>query len=336
MSSKVSVSHYQSSGSQSEWNDRAAGLCLALLIGMHRQHKLQASIMAIIACVLIVGGTLTPSFITLFDGNVAPYDFNQKGTISNLAQDATTPHGRLWATALIVSSILLLFSMYPFWLYRCWEPWHTFEENPIVHGAFQSKRERVVRSVWLVVPHVGFILTGAVPSLSGVHGYKLALTGVHNTCAVLSMLVFMAMETIQLAYGENAFRAFFSSKPATSVYSPLNLGQRVRVVTVTLAWLFGVVFVAVQAYLHFFTNTQRWVAQLSYFCEVSGMTLAFTLPALAGIFYLIDMEEGTVLEEMNALIGNHLSGDRQHSSNGFPGGEHTTEAGETEIERKEK
>lgn len=294
-------------GDKMGWNDNATSVNLGLMIGMNRQQKMQSSIMAITAFLLMLGGTLTSSFISAFDTALAPHDFYQKGTLSNLAQDINTPHGRLWATALIVCSMLLLFSMYPFWLYRCWSPCHSYEENPIVHGVFEPKWERMLRSLWLVVPNVGFILTGAIPSLSGVHGYKLALTGVHNICAPLSMLFCMIMETFQLGYGENAFAYVFSKSSATRLYGPLNLGQRVRVVTLCGAWFSGMIFVSVQGYLFLFKNTSYWVAVASYFTEVTGMVLANAMPAIAGIFYLIDMEKGTVMQETDRLIQEHLT-----------------------------
>lgn len=251
------------------------------------------------------------------DLQLLPHDFYQKGTLSNIAQDVSSPHGRLWATALIVASVVLFVSMYPFWLYRCWQPLHTSESNPLVHGVFQSKTERFLRSFWLVAPNVGFILTGAIPSLSGdgIAGYKLALTGVHNTCAPLSMLLCVVMETVQLVYGENVrFSTFFSmTKPATSLYGPLNFGQRLRMIAVLFSWVCGIIFVSMQAYLFLLPtlgggkNQNPWITLVSYCGEVLGLISAFSLPAISGMFYIIEMEEGTPLEEAERLIRNHLA-----------------------------
>ena len=285
---------------------------LAVLIGMNRQIKLQAAIIVITAFVLITGGTMLASYIAFHtDKSWRPDDFCQKGTISNLSQDMSTPHGRLWSTALVLSGVLLLTSMYPFWLYRCWAPWLTRESNPLVNSVFESKTERLLRTIWVVLPAVGFILSGIIPSvtLEGTSGYEIVMTGVHNVCAPLSMLLCMVMETVQLHFGENAFARLFGSTrhhPATAFYGDLKAGQRLRAITALLAWFSGLVFVSVQGYLALGPNNcLYWLALVSYVGEVSGIVLHFALPAIAGAAYLME-EEGSALESAQAMIREHL------------------------------
>ena len=115
-----------------------------------------------------------------------------------------------------------------------------------------------------------------------------------------------------------AVAAFSPQSQKATIHGPLGLGQRLRVITAGLAWGCGIVFVAVQGYLFLskqiwgVTNTLRWVALLSYYAEVFGLVLGFAMPALSGVFYLVDMEPGTVLQEAESLIINHLGLPPQH------------------------
>lgn len=256
---------------QQLWNDNVTFVSFAALIGVQRQFKLQAAMLAITAFVLIFGGTTTASFMALVRWDKTPHDFAQKGTLSNLAQDQSTPHGRLWTTALVIGAVLLLTSMYPFWLYRSWAPWVDVVDNPLALATFQSRTERLLRTAWVVLPSVGFILAGIIPSLSDADGLYLVLTVVHNVSAPISISFCMVMETVQLHFGENAFRAFFGSGPATKLYGPLSKGQRLRVGTLVVAWLSGALFVLVQSYLALFENALIWLAQTSYMVEVCAV-----------------------------------------------------------------
>jgi len=304
---------------------------MSVLIGMNRQFKLQAAILVIVSFVLVCGGTITASLIVLTRTDLVPKDFCQKGTLSNVSQDMGTPQGRLWSTALVVCNVLLLMSMYPFYLHRCWAPWVNEKENPLVHPSFQSKGERLLRTIWVIFPCVGFILTGIVPSLSGAQGFDIALTAVHNVAAPLSMLLCMVMETTQLHFGEGAINALLYGKVAA--YGPLSSMQKLRVVTLFASWAFGMIFVGVQAYLNFFENScgvdkdldgfldvkeqqkaaagggkfAYRLALVSFGGEVLGLLLNWALPAIAGMEYLLNMESGSVIDEMNRLITNHLA-----------------------------
>ncbi|CAJ1327588.1 unnamed protein product [Effrenium voratum] len=276
---------------------------LAIMIGYGRQMRQQASILVDICFGLVFFGTLTATYIATVNPEQAPADFKQKGTLSNMAQDVQQAQGRLWTTSLGLASILLCVSMYTFWIYRCWAPLLSFENNPLATTVLEYAVERRLRTAWAVVPNVGFVLSAMVPSLSNASNYQMVLTAVHNVCAPLSMLFCMVMETVQLHYGENAFAYFFSTEP-TPVYGPLTTFQRMRVVLLIEAWLAGLIFVGVQGYLAFCVNRRYWVALVSYYGEVIGIVLAFSLPAAAAL----DIREftktaaGTVMEETASVI----------------------------------
>jgi len=87
--------------------------------------------------------------------------------------------------------------------------------------------------------------------------------------------------------GENAFGYVFTQESATASYGPLTRLQKIRAVTVCVAWCFGALFVSVQAYLAFRVNKSYLVALVSYAGEVFGLSLAFLMPALAGIDHLL-------------------------------------------------
>lgn len=144
-------------------------------------------------------------------------------------------------------------------------------------------KEKAFRSVWVVVPSVGFMTTAVIPSVTAGSGYERVLSAVHNLAAPLSMLFCMLMETIQLSLGEQAFAHIFTTEDATHRYGALSRMQRIRVVTIIVAWCFGATFVAVQGYLFFRVNKSFTVALTSYISEIFGLSLAFLMPALAGV-----------------------------------------------------
>lgn len=212
-----------------------------------------------------------------------------QGTISNVAQDVGTPHGRLWTAALVIGGILQLSSSYTFLLYRPFDyPGATVHDsNPFVACAFMPVSEKIYRAVWLVVPSVGFMTTGVIPAVTEGRGYERVLSVVHNVAAPTSMLFCMLMETIQLSRCENAFAHLFDTEPANNLYGPLTTVQRMRVVALCMAWCFGITFVGVQGYLLVRTNRSHTVALVSYSAEVFGLCLAFLMPSLGGIDWLI-------------------------------------------------
>eukprot|EP00930_Biecheleria_cincta_P050812 TRINITY_DN35987_c0_g1_i1.p1 TRINITY_DN35987_c0_g1~~TRINITY_DN35987_c0_g1_i1.p1 ORF type:complete len:275 (+),score=31.89 TRINITY_DN35987_c0_g1_i1:257-1081(+) len=233
-------------------------------------------------------GTIPASILVTRSPWKTKYDFEQKGTLSNATQDIKTPHGRLWSVALFTAALLMLNSMYTYTLYRPWIG--SGQVNTAMFGRFMgrsnllsSRAEKVLRTTWVVLPNVGLLLTAVIPSLSGVEGYTLFLTAVHNICAPLSMAFLVIMETLQLKFGEEAFSNFFSTANIPGTNEPLNDFQRLRVLTVLLAWTSGMVFVSIQGYLILSQNRRYSLALISYLGEVVGLILTASLPMFAGI-----------------------------------------------------
>jgi len=258
------------------------------LIGLDRQYKLQASIFALVSFFCVVCAVLTSSVVVLHDPDLVPGDFHEKGTLSNVSQDVREPHGRLFSVALFTSGMLMVSSMYTFWLYRPWAPTYNPLLNPLDQAIFEGKVEHYYRALWVILPNVGFMFTAAIPSLSDSGGYKFALMLTHNLCAPIAMAFNIIMESIQLNYGENAFAYFFSDQP-TPVYGVLTRFQRARVVVVSMAWVAVLIFLSLQTYLGTGSmlgkkiKTSYDLALASFFAEVFCMVLVAALPALAGL-----------------------------------------------------
>ena len=271
------------------------------------------------ACLALMEQEHTVCEAHLVNSSHLPHDFLQKGTISNVAQDIASVEGRIWAVALLFASVGLLVSGYTFQLYRPWLYSDTDEER---------RAEAVVRAVWATFPQVGFMLTAAIPAMSGATGLQWAFGAIHNTMAPLAMLAIVTFETVQLSFGERAFTRFFgSAEEAHRIetelshrgerLTPLVLTQKLRVLTLLVAWACGLTFVSlqvtgrhchrhstppllppppppphllhhpsVQGYLAFCVNHSYVIALLSYGSEVGGTILAFLLPALAGIHHM--------------------------------------------------
>ena len=181
------------------------------------------------------------------------------------------------------------------------------------------------------------MLTAAIPAMSGATGLQWAFGAIHNTMAPLAMLAIVTFETVQLSFGERAFTRFFgSAEEAHRIetelshrgerLTPLVLTQKLRVLTLLVAWACGLTFVSLQVmgrhcrhhrrllllychlhhhlhlhltsstsppppshlqgYLAFCVNHSYVIALLSYGSEVGGTILAFLLPALAGIHHM--------------------------------------------------
>ena len=82
---------------------------LAFLIGLNRVLVSTAAMMCILCFAVVVGGVTTATYVAAScDMTRLPYDFLQKGTVSNVAQDVATPKGRLWTAALSIASLLHL------------------------------------------------------------------------------------------------------------------------------------------------------------------------------------------------------------------------------------
>jgi len=263
----------------------------SIVVALRNTYALTAFLLSIVSAITVALGTIPATIVVAWSPEMAEVDFEQKGTLSNTTQKAEKPHGRLWAVALFTASMLKLNSMYTLWLYRPWlQPTGEFVAGAQFHtidyvrtNILSHLAPRAVSTVWAILPHVGFLFTAVVPSLSGAHGYQTILLGVHNVCAPISMLFLMAMETIQLQCGEQAFSYFSSDDNVPGFNEPLCDFQRLRVITVVAAWISGLVFVSVQGYLAFVPNKSYTLALVSYFGEVIGLILAFWLPVLAGL-----------------------------------------------------
>ena len=200
------------------------------------------------ACLALMEQEHTVCEAHLVNSSHLPHDFLQKGTISNVAQDISSVEGRIWAVALLFASVGLLVSGYTFQLYRPWLYSDTDEER---------RAEAVVRAVWATFPQVGFMLTAAIPAMSGATGLQWAFGAIHNTMAPLAMLAIVTFETVQLSFGERAFTRFFgSAEEAHRIetelshrgerLTPLVLTQKLRVLTLLVAWACGLTFVSLQ------------------------------------------------------------------------------------------
>lgn len=255
--------------------------------GVQDLNQLNAEILAVIAFGCVVLATCVSTLEVNRNPELVPPDFESKGTLSNVSQDIKQPNGRMFSVGLFTFALLLITSSYTTWLYRSWAP-YVDANQPFNGPSWQPKREKICRAIWVSVPNTLFMFTAAFPSFSDASGYRFYLMLTHNICAPLAMAVVVIMETIQLQFGENAFRSFWSSEPATSLYGPLTVIQRARVVVASCTWCCFIVFLGVQVYLGLGSmlglkiKTCYALALISYYGEVIGMNLVAALPALAG------------------------------------------------------
>jgi len=261
------------------------------LLGMEYEQKYVACDLVYIAFGAVILSCLTSSAVATYKPSLLPTDFKMKGTLSNVSQDASQPHGRMFTVALFTAALLLIMSRYTVWLYRPWIPDLKLAENPFAFSTLSANEERMWRGLWLVVPQVGFMLTAAIPSLSNQNGEAgeglyWVLTLVHNVAAPFSMAFAVTMETVQLSHGEHAFAYFFSGEDVTEVYGPLSNFQRLRVIVLMYTWICGGIFLGIQIYLgagevlKLPIRTSNTLALVSFYAEVFGMCLAFMLPAI--------------------------------------------------------
>lgn len=282
---------------------------MSSLLGVRQTSTLSAFVLSVIAATVVAWGTVPATMIVTYTPQEAEPDFEQKGTISNTTQNAMKPHGRIWSVALFTASMLLLISMNSLWLYRKWHDVKSDLVRPISRNLLpNSLKTEIASTCWVTIPNVGFLFTAVIPSLSGAVGHKVMLTAVHNVCAPLSMLYLAVMETYQLSHIEKAFEYFFSNSVVPGFGQPLSDFQRLRVVTLILAWSVGLVFVSVQAYLTVGPlvlkkkNHSYSLALVSYFGEVIGLILVFSLPALAGVDIVFYNSTGACTKVASQLL----------------------------------
>ena len=128
--------------------------------------------------------------------SLLPNDFFRKATVSNLASNFDTAVGRVFLACILLSSLSLLVSEFPFWLPRRWH-----KGDCIFDGG-----EGVLRFVWLVFGTLSTAVVAIVPSPEGAQGIDLLLTAIHNASAVVGYGTLVFMELGQLHLGENVFR----------------------------------------------------------------------------------------------------------------------------------
>lgn len=142
-------------------------------------------------------GAIAPECATLSElVRLLPHDFFRKATVSNLASNFDTAVGRVFLACVLLSSLSLLASEFPFWLPRRWH-----------HGdSIVDRGEGVLRFVWLVLGTLSTAVVAIVPSPDGAQGIDLLLTAIHNATAVIGYGTLVFMELAQLHLGENVFR----------------------------------------------------------------------------------------------------------------------------------
>mmetsp|Transcript_11513 Transcript_11513/g.20375 ORF Transcript_11513/g.20375 Transcript_11513/m.20375 type:complete len:387 (+) Transcript_11513:71-1231(+) len=284
-------------------------LSLSAIDARERDKVLEAVNLVVIAFGATVLASITSALVATYKPEMLPPDFQTKGTLSNVSQDISTPHGRMFTVSLFTAALLMLMSRYTYWLYRPWYPELDLATNPFMRNSLGPRAERRWRSAWANLPNVGFMFTAALPSLSDNSGFWCVLTMVHNVAAPLSMAFAVVMETVQLNYGENAFKSFFTEESATPYYGPLSNFQRLRVVVCLYTWVAGLVFLGLQVYfgigdvLGVKIKKSYNLALMSFYGEVFGMCLAFSLPALSACeqWYWEDHKATPMLEAQGVI-----------------------------------
>lgn len=112
-------------------------MSLSVLTGLDRAYKAQSATYVLVAIFLAVGSILTTTVVVLWHRERLPYDWHEKGTISCASQDGDAAHGKLFTIGVSLTGVLLLLSMYPFWLYQSWAPWHTWKDNAYNNSTLQ-------------------------------------------------------------------------------------------------------------------------------------------------------------------------------------------------------
>eukprot|EP00927_Polykrikos_kofoidii_P002548 TRINITY_DN11016_c0_g1_i1.p1 TRINITY_DN11016_c0_g1~~TRINITY_DN11016_c0_g1_i1.p1 ORF type:complete len:371 (+),score=11.68 TRINITY_DN11016_c0_g1_i1:161-1273(+) len=265
---------------------------IATWFAAERVDMQQASYLVIVAWVSAVASSVTSAIVVTFIPHKVQSDFESKGTLSNVSQDIRTPWGRMFAVMLFVACLVSMTSMYTLHIYPSWYPLSTPKKFYVT--MYQEFNEIRWRILWATLPNVGLMYTALLPSLSKNKGTHIALSIVHNVAAPLAMAVASVMETLQLAYGENAFSHFFCRDGCATYWGPLNNYQRLRVVVVSCNWLAIIIFLSIQVYLGtgdvLGAQIKRsyGLSLVSFYSEITALFLIFSLPAIQGVhnFYV--------------------------------------------------
>ncbi|CAD7955754.1 unnamed protein product [Amoebophrya sp. A120] len=144
-----------------------------LVLKLHANVLLEAEnydvmvlVLLSVTYLMLILGTCLPCNIVFSRPHLLPENFPKKGTLSNVTQRQDTVAGQLWSVSLILFALALLFTAYPLHIYPAWIPMTDKDYNGLLQPLVNSAPENFWRSVWYVVPAVGFFLTGAIPSLT--------------------------------------------------------------------------------------------------------------------------------------------------------------------------
>eukprot|EP00927_Polykrikos_kofoidii_P067068 TRINITY_DN6259_c0_g1_i4.p1 TRINITY_DN6259_c0_g1~~TRINITY_DN6259_c0_g1_i4.p1 ORF type:complete len:396 (-),score=33.66 TRINITY_DN6259_c0_g1_i4:102-1253(-) len=264
------------------------GYGIAMSFGQERNDALKASALVVLAFISACLCTVTAAYVVTFNSSDVQEDFEIKATLSNTCQDVTTPRGRMFAVMLFVACIFSSLSMYTLCIYSRWFPW--LEAAALRDNVFQSRVESNWRIVWAIVPNIGLMYTALLPSLSNNEHTNIALSLVHNIAAPLAVAFACIMETVQLAWGENAIGYFFCGEEDASLIGPLHWSQRGRVVILFYVWSACLLFLSIQVYLGVGSvlgvriKTSYSPALVSFYSEITTLILIFLLPAIQGAF----------------------------------------------------
>jgi hypothetical protein len=272
----------------------------------NRRDRLHASLMVSVSFVLVVLCCVPACQVIsspIYEGLV-PEDFVTKGTLSILVQDIDTPHGRLFTVGICTASLILLISNFPSLLYPSWSP----RKDASLTDDIQTRsfREQLVRGMWLILPQIGFLLVGAVPTVSEPLGLEIHFFVLHAVCAQLGMITWVIFETHQLICGERALARLRGRGGAEE--EPLKISQYIRIAALSLLWINCIVFSGIKVYnevsnrLFGQPNDNMSLALVSFWCEVACIVLAYFLPMAAGWDFLIFCDESNDASKSGAAL----------------------------------
>ncbi|CAD7935816.1 unnamed protein product [Amoebophrya sp. A120] len=161
-----------------------------------------------------VEGSAADAEVSDSEDNPFPYDFIERGTLSNIVQDSRSAEGRIFTVTLTLYMICSLLAQAPFIAYDTFCPWRNDNQGALGHiGDAQSAShaEAILRALWTVLPSLSLVLTAVLPAISrevgkvhaDKHETQLWLPVIHNLSAFMGGVTLLFFETLQLCWGEN-------------------------------------------------------------------------------------------------------------------------------------